>query len=162
MQLYLSHPLEAPGASRLAPAELRGLMEERFAWAVGRGHAVAVLAGEPLGLEVIERRDPGLSPRVMGALALALGPAFAASEALVLRQEGPLVVLLVGPDPVRLEAACRDWIARLKELRVDGVAAPVQLQVKLGYAVSQPGRRLFLDTLIQVALEGLRVARRFR
>src|SRR5688572_819003 len=105
MQLYLSPPLEAAGASRLAPAELRGLMEERFAWAVGRGHAVAVLAGEPLGLEAIERRDPDLSTRVLGALALALGPAFAASQALVERQGRLLIVLLVGPDPVRLEAA---------------------------------------------------------
>lgn len=159
MQLHLSHPLEAPGAIPRAPAELRVLMEERFAWAVARGHAVAVLASEPLGLEALERRSPGLEPRVLGALAVALEPVFEAAEALVTQEERTLVVLLIGPDPARLEAACRDWLARLKDLRVDGVDGPLRVQAKLGYAVSQPGRRLFLDTLIEVALEGLRVTR---
>jgi hypothetical protein len=134
-------------------------MEERFAWAVGRGHAVVVLACELLGLEALEQRNPGLTPRVLGALAMALEPAFGAAEALVAREERALLVFLVGPDPRRLEGACRDWLARLRELRVDGVAGPLRAQAKLGYAVSEAGRRLFLDTLIQVALEGLRVAR---
>jgi len=159
MQLHLSHPLEAPGAVSLAPGELRARMEERFAWAVEGGHAVAVLACELLGLEALERRSPGLEPRVLGTLAVALEPAFAAAEALVAHEERTLVVLLLGPDPARLEAAGREWLARLKELRVDGVDGPLRVQAKLGYAVGQPGRRLFLDTLIQVAREGLRVAR---
>ncbi|HEX6884417.1 MAG TPA: hypothetical protein VF530_13650 [Planctomycetota bacterium] len=158
MQLHLSHPLAAPGATSLAPGELFSRMQERFAWAVGRGHAVALLACEPLGLEALERRSPGLAARVLGALAVALGPAFAAAEALVAREDAVLV-LLVGPDPRCLEAACRAWLAGLKELRVDGVDGPLRLQGKLGYAVSQPGQRLFLDTLLQVAREGLRVAR---
>jgi hypothetical protein len=39
-----------------------------------------------------------------------------------------------------------------------GVAGPLRLSLRIGYAVTQPGKRLFLDTLIQVAREGLRVA----
>jgi hypothetical protein len=156
MQLLLSQEVQVPGARNLAPDELRGHMEERFSWAVSRGHSVCALACEPLGLERIELRNPGISPRVLGALALALEPAFRATEAIVERDDGCLVVLLVGPDPVRIEAACREWVAGAKELRVEQVAGPLSLRI--GYGVTQPGKRLFLDTLIQVAREGLRVA----
>jgi len=159
MQLLLSHELQVPGARCLAPDELRGHMEGRFSWAVGRGHAVCALACDPIGLEGLERKNPGITPRVLGALVLALGPAFRASEAIVHSDEGRLVVLLVGPDPMRMEAACREWVASAKELRVDGVAGPLRMSLTIGYGVTQPGKRLFLDTLIQVAREGLRVAR---
>lgn len=159
MQLLLSHELEVPGARHLAPDELRAHMEERFAWALGRGHAVCALACELLGLEGIERREPGITPRVLGALAVALEPAFLAAEAIVQRDERCLVVLVVGPDPIRIEAACRAWIAGAKELRIDGAADRLRLSLRVGYAVTQPGQRLFLDTLLQVAREGLRVAR---
>src|SRR6185503_11567358 len=148
MQLLLSQELQVPCARNLAPDELRGYMEEHFSWAVGQGHSVCALACEPLGLEGIERRDAGITPRVLGALALALGPAFRATEAIVQRDEGCLVVLLVGPDPMRMEAACREWVAGANELRVDGVAEPLRLSLRIGYSVTQPGKRLFLDTLI--------------
>lgn len=159
MALLLSHGLEVPGARCLAAGELRGHMEERFGWALRQGHAVGALACDLLGLEDVERRHPGCSPRVLGTLALALEPAFRVTEAIVQRDEGRLVVLLVGPDPMRMEAACREWVSGAKELRLDGVAGGLGMSLRVGFAVTQPGKRLFLDTLIQVAGEGLRVAR---
>jgi len=158
MPLLLSHELELPGATGLAPLELRARMEERFAWAVARGHAVAALVCDPLGLERVERRTPGSSARVLGTLALALEPVFQVTEALVQRADGGLVVLLVGPDPLRMEAGCRAWVGAAKELRLQGDGAPLGLSLRLGYGVTQPGKRLFLDTLLEVAREGLRVA----
>ena len=159
MQLLLSHELQIPGARALSPGELRGHMEERFTWAVSRGQAVSLLVCEPMGLERVERRSPGLGPSVLSALALALEPAFRASEAVVHLENGCLVVLLVGTDPKRMEAACHEWIGGAKELRIDGQAAPLRVGLKIGYGVAQPGKRLFLDTLIQVARAGLEVAR---
>lgn len=159
MPLYLSHGLEVPGVPTLAPAALHGLMEERFAAAVGGGQAVVALACHAHGLEALERANPGSLPRALGALCLGLGQAFEAAEILVTRAGGPLVVLLVGTDPARVEAGCRSWSARAQELHVDGLERPLRASLWLGYGVTQPGLRLFVDTLIQVALEGLRVAR---
>jgi len=159
MQLLLSHGLEAPGVPSLAPAELHALMEETFAAAVGRGQAVVALACQPFGLEALERASPGSLPRALGALCLGLGQAFEAEVILVSRNTGHLVVLLVGIDPALVEAASRNWIARAQELRVEGLDRPLRASLWLGYGVTQPGLRLFVDTLIQVALEGLRVAR---
>jgi hypothetical protein len=156
--LLLSHELGIPGVRCLAPGELRAHLEERFAWALDRGHAVGALACELCGLEAVERRSPGITPRVLGNLALALETAFRAPEVVVHRHEGCLAVLLVGLDPVRMDAACREWVAGAKELSIDGVG-PLRLSPRIGYAVTQPGKRMFLDTLIQVAREGLRVAR---
>ena len=159
MQLFLSHGLEAPGVPSLAPAELHGLMEARFAAAVESGRAVVALACQPHGLEALERASPGSLPRALGALSLGLAPAFEAAEVLVTRSGAQLLVLLVGTDPARVEAACRTWIARAQELRVEGLDRPLRVSLWLGYGVTQPGLRLFADTLLQVALEGLRVAR---
>jgi|SRR5262245_4689034 len=160
MQLLLSHALPPiPGARCLSPAELRGQMEERFTWAVSRGHAVSALACEPVGLERFQRQDPGLTPRVLCALALALEPAFRASEAVLDLEDGCFVVLLVGPDPKRMDVACREWVGGAKELRIDGLAAPLRMSLRIGYGVTQPGKRFFLDTLIQVARAGLDIAR---
>src|SRR5688572_16163768 len=159
MQLFLSHELQIPNARCLSPAELRACMEERFTWAVSRGHAVSALACEPIGLERLERQNPGLAPRVLNTLALGLEPAFRASEAVAHLEGGCLVVLLVGPDPRHMEAACQEWIAGAKELRIDGLDGPIRLSLRIGYGVTQPGKRLFLDTLIHVARAGLDVAR---
>ncbi len=157
MQLLLSHELQIPGARCLSPAALRGHMEERFTWAVSRGQAVCALVCEPFGLEHVERRNPGLTPRVLSTLVLALEPTFRASEAVVYLEDGCLVVLLVGPDLKRMEAACQEWIGGAQEL--DGLAGPVRMSLRVGYGLTQPGKRLFLDTLIQVARAGLDVAR---
>jgi len=159
MQLFLSHALQVPGGTNLAPDELLRRMEERFSSAVASGHSVCALACEPLGLDGIECESPGLTPRVLGALALALEPAFQASEAIVQRDERCLLVLLVGLDPTRVEAACQAWIAGASELHVVGASGPLRTSPRIGYAVTQVGKRLFLDTLIQVAHEGLRIAR---
>jgi len=159
MPLHLSHGLEVPGVPSIAPAELHGLMEARFVAAVESGRAVVALACQPYGLEALERASPEVLPRALGALSLGLAPAFEATEILVTRSGAQLLVLLVGSDPVRVEAACRAWSARAQELRVEGLDRPLRVSLWLGYGVTQPGLRLFADTLLQVALEGLRVAR---
>ena len=159
MQLFLSHGLQVPGAGSLAPDELRDRMEERFAWALGRGHAVGVLACDALGLEGAERRSAGITPRLLGTLAVALGPPFRVAEALVDRGKDGLIALLVGPDTLHLETACREWVRGARELRVEGAADPFCVGLRIGYSITLPGKRLFLETLIQVAREGLRVAR---
>lgn len=159
MQLHLSHGLEVPGVPSLAPAELHGLMEERFAAAAGGGQAVVALACHAHGPEDLERASPGSLPRALGALCLGLASAFEAAEILVTRSGAQLLVLLVGTDPARVEAACRKWSTYAQELRVEGLERPLRASLWLGYGVTQPGLRLFVDTLLQVALEGLRVAR---
>jgi hypothetical protein len=159
MQLHLCHGLEFPGVPSHAPAELHGLMEACFAAAVESGQAVVALACQPHGLEALERASPDVLPRALGALSLGLTRAFEAEVILVSRNAGHLVVLLVGTDPARVEAACRAWSTRAQELQVEGLERPLRVSLWLGYGVTQPGLRLFVDTLIQVAFEGLRVAR---
>jgi hypothetical protein len=159
MQSFLSHVMESPGASLLSPADLVGRMEERFASALGRGHAVAALACEPIGLDRVAPGDAEAGPRALGALVQALGPAFQSAEVVAGLEAGHLLVLLVGPSPELVDASCREWVRAAKELRVEGCAAPLHIGLRIGYGVSQPGQRLFLDTLLQVAREGLGIAR---
>ena len=159
MQLVLTHELKIQGARYLSATELRGYMEERFTWAVSRGHAVSALVCEPIGLQRGEHQEPGFVTSVLSALTLTLEPAFRPSEAVAHLEKACLVVLLVGPDPQRMEAACQAWIGGAKELRIDGHARPIRIGLKIGYGVTQPGKRLFLETLLEVARAGLDVAR---
>ena len=159
MRLHLCHGLDVPGVPCLEPAELQLLMEERFAAAVGAGQAVVALACQAHGLEALERARPGSLPRALGALCASLARSFEPAEILVTRAGDPLLVLLVGTDPARVESASRSWITGAQELRVEGLERPLRVGVLLGYAVTQPGLRLFADTLLRVAQEGLRVAR---
>jgi hypothetical protein len=158
MQLLVSEELGLRGTGCLAQAEIRGRMEERFAHAVGQGTSVVALLCEPTGLTVLEREHPQRAPLVLQALTRALEPAFEPAEVLVARDDA-LLVMLVGSDPARLEAACGAWIAAARSLTVDGLDAPQRVGLRIGYGVTQPGKRQFLETLIQVAREGLRVAR---
>lgn len=159
MQWLLSEALGIPEARCLAPDEVRGRMGERFTWAVSRGHAAVVLDCEPTGLAALERQGPASLVPARRALLRGLEPAFAAAEAVVETRARGWLVLLIGPDPARLEAACQAWTTGAQTLRVDGLEAPVRVGLRIGYAVTQPGKRQFLDTLLEVAREGLQVAR---
>ena len=159
MHLFLSPELREHAATCLPVKDLRPRMEERFAWAVGQGLAVTALACELGGLSRLEREAAEVLPETLGHLARALQPAFQASEAFVQLEEGHLVALLIGSDPRGIEAACKKWIGTANTLRIEGRETPARLRPALGFGVTQPGKRLFLDTLIQVAREGLQVAR---